>query len=93
MTKPDNELIAQVLLFAQGFSSAELLASKAVSFFTLCRQQLSAQQHYDWGLRALKSVLVSAGNLKRKFNPVQSTQRTPEEVLRFELGVLLQSKK
>ena len=65
MTRPDKELIAQVLLFSQGFRTAEALASKIVPFFNLCAEQLSAQPHYDFGLRALKSVLVSAGYLKR----------------------------
>ena len=65
MTKPDLELIAQVMLFSQGFRTAETLASKVVPFFNLCSEQLSAQPHYDFGLRALKAVLVSAGHLKR----------------------------
>ena len=65
MTRPDQELIAQVLLFSKGFRTAEVLASKVVPFFNLCAEQLSAQPHYDFGLRALKSVLASAGILKR----------------------------
>ncbi|KAG9288876.1 hypothetical protein G9A89_001252 [Geosiphon pyriformis] len=66
MTKPDRELIAQVMLYSQGFGTAEILASKVVPLFNLCAEQLSPQAHYDFGLRALKSVLVSAGNLKRE---------------------------
>ncbi|OWZ39026.1 dynein heavy chain 1, cytosolic [Cryptococcus neoformans Tu259-1] len=65
MTRPDQELIAQVLLFSKGFRTAEVLASKVVPFFNLCAEQLSDQPHYDFGLRALKSVLASAGILKR----------------------------
>jgi dynein heavy chain 1 len=66
MTKPDRELIAQVMLFSQGFRTAESLASKVVPFFNLCDEQLSPQPHYDFGLRALKAVLASAGILKRE---------------------------
>ncbi|GJQ76160.1 hypothetical protein Trydic_g1905 [Trypoxylus dichotomus] len=65
MTTPDRQLIAEVMLFSQGFRSAEKLACKIVPFFKLCGEQLSNQSHYDFGLRALKSVLVSAGNVKR----------------------------
>jgi dynein heavy chain 1 len=66
MSAPDRKLIAQVMLFSQGIVTAEDLAGKIVLLFILCEEQLSYQQHYDFGLRALKSVLVGAGELKRK---------------------------
>ena len=33
--------------------------------YSLAKGQLSRQYHYDFGLRALKAVLVMAGELKR----------------------------
>ena len=63
MSVPDNDLIAEILLFAEGFKFAKELAQKVVSLFSLCRQLLSYQQHYDWGLRALKTVLTVGGQL------------------------------
>lgn len=66
MTIPDKLLIAQVMLFSQGFKSAVQLASKTIPFFDICKAQLSSQKHYDFGLRALKSVLSAAGRLQRQ---------------------------
>ncbi|CAK8687664.1 unnamed protein product [Clavelina lepadiformis] len=66
MTRPDRQLIAEVMLYSQGFRMAEKLARKVVPFFKLCDEQLSNQPHYDFGLRALKYVLISAGNVKRE---------------------------
>lgn len=65
MTKPDKELITQVMLYSQGFQTAKELGTKIVPFFEHCLRDLSKQTHYDFGLRALKSVLVTSGNLKR----------------------------
>ncbi|KAI9667857.1 MAG: hypothetical protein M1821_000676 [Bathelium mastoideum] len=65
MSKPDKELIAEVMLYSQGFSQAKPLSRQAVPFFDRCSATLSKQAHYDFGLRALKSVLVSSGGLKR----------------------------
>ncbi|KAM3486950.1 hypothetical protein MY8738_000076 [Beauveria namnaoensis] len=65
MSKPDKELIAEVMLYSQGFNQAKKLSKQAVPFFDMCAKQLSKQAHYDFGLRALKSVLVSSGGLKR----------------------------
>lgn len=65
MVVPDRKLIAQVMLYSQGIVSAENLAGKIVDLFLLCQKRMSAQRHYDFGLRALKTLLVSAGALKR----------------------------
>jgi dynein heavy chain 1 len=74
MVVPDRKLIAQVMLFSQGIVTAEELAGKIVLLFTLLEEQLSTQSHYDFGLRALKSVLVGAGELKRKSLSLQAKQ-------------------
>ncbi|BFZ02963.1 hypothetical protein BsWGS_06002 [Bradybaena similaris] len=65
MVVPDFELICEIMLVAEGFIDARLLARKFITLYSLCKELLSKQDHYDWGLRAIKSVLVVAGALKR----------------------------
>ncbi|XP_077291064.1 dynein heavy chain at 93AB [Arctopsyche grandis] len=65
MVVPDFELICEIMLVAEGFQEARVLARKFITLYTLCKELLSKQDHYDWGLRAIKSVLVVAGSLKR----------------------------
>jgi dynein heavy chain len=62
---PDLELICQNMLMAEGFVDAIDLARKFRTLYALCKDLLSAAKHYDWGLRAIKSVLVVAGSFKR----------------------------
>jgi dynein heavy chain len=54
-----------VILFSVGFTSAKLLATKIVYLYNLSNSQLSQQDHYDFGMRAIKAVLLTAGEIKR----------------------------
>jgi dynein heavy chain len=67
MVTPDLLLICENMLMSEGFTSAKQLAKKMTVLYKLSKEQLSKQYHYDFGLRALKSVLVMAGSLKRQY--------------------------
>ncbi|XP_061921125.1 dynein axonemal heavy chain 2 [Entelurus aequoreus] len=65
MVVPDSTLIAEIILFGEGFNDCKLLAKKVFTLYSLAMQQLSKQDHYDFGLRALTSLLRYAGKKRR----------------------------
>jgi dynein heavy chain len=67
MMIPDYALVAEVMLFSEGFETSKDLSRKMTKLYKLSSEQLSQQDHYDFGMRALKSLLVMAGGLKRGF--------------------------
>lgn len=73
MAIPDLEQISEVILYSEGFMTAKDLGAKLVCIFNLSKQLLTPQQHYDWGLRALKTILGTGGQLLQTEKKVKKT--------------------
>ena len=66
MMIPDYALISEIIMYAEGFGHSTILSKKLTRFYRMTSAMLSQQTHYDFGMRALKSVLVIAGKMKRE---------------------------
>jgi dynein heavy chain len=66
MMVPDLAMIMEIMLVSEGYKEFKMLAKKMYTLYQMMQQQMSKQDHYDFGLRNIKSVLGCAGALKRK---------------------------
>eukprot|EP00439_Symbiodinium_sp_Y106_P068404 s1229_g11.t1 len=73
---PCDHFPAKALFRPCAMMAAALLREGAVGSLRLSSEQLSSQEHYDFGMRALKSILVRAGALRRQYGGSR-----PEQVL------------
>nr|CAD7568025.1 unnamed protein product [Timema californicum] len=67
MVVPDSAMIAEITLFGEGFKDTRILAKKVFTLYSLAMQQLSKQDHYDFGLRGMVALLRYAGRKRRMY--------------------------
>lgn len=85
MQQPQPIDIARVMLFAEGFKSADDIGRRLVEVFNLAGEILSPQRHYDWGLRELKPVLLACG---KNLNDAETSINTPEDEMALAVHAL-----
>lgn len=74
MMVPDSNIIAENILFSDGFQNTKVLAKKVYTLYQLAIQQLSKQDHYDFGLRSMVALLRYAGRKRRLLTAVPEEQ-------------------
>ncbi|KAM9910471.1 hypothetical protein OXX69_004465 [Metschnikowia pulcherrima] len=87
MNKPDKEKIAEIILTSQGFSCSRELSEILIPFFSKLQGSVSHQRHYDFGLRAIKSILNKAGSIRKGSTSLQHSA----DLRSTEISIIVQS--
>ncbi|XP_044753245.1 dynein axonemal heavy chain 2 [Coccinella septempunctata] len=74
MMVPDSGIIAENILFSDGFQNTKVLAKKVFTLYQLAMKQLSKQDHYDFGLRSMVALLRYAGRKRRMLSHLPEEQ-------------------
>lgn len=88
MMLPDLQRTAEIELLSYGYTDAKSLGTKIVTMFQLCRAQLIAQPHYDFGMRTLKIVLEMCERAKVQF-PTKPEESIAVEIIRQTIFCML----
>ena len=81
---PNKTKIAEVALISDGFLNAKVFGEKIIYVFSTAQNLLTLQRHYDWGLRSIKTVLRTVGNIRRK---TSKEEVTDEQIFEFEVSI------
>jgi len=73
-TVPLFEDITRCMLASNGILECDELGPAIVNFFTGCKEKLTKQYHYDFGLRNYKTNILAAGNVLRQSNEWNNTR-------------------
>lgn len=90
MVIPDFLRICEIELFAGGLASGKILAKKILTAHELCADLFATEVNYDFGLRAIKTVLRTAVHLKLRFPDQDDTLILFRSIIDAHLGKFLE---